>query len=53
VPAAAVVAPVLVFRVISYWLPSGLGLLAGGSTFLSSDAARKAQDTESGKGEEE
>jgi len=46
-PAAAVVAPVLVFRVISYWLPSGLGLLAGGSTFLSSDAAKKAQDSES------
>lgn len=53
VPAAAVVAPVLVFRVISYWLPSGLGLLAGGSTFLSSDAAKKAQHTESGKSEEE
>jgi len=53
VPAAAVVAPVLVFRVISYWLPSGLGLLAGGSTFLSSDAAKKAQDTKSEKDAEE
>ena len=53
VPAAAVVAPVLVFRVISYWLPSGLGLLAGGSTFLSSDAAKKARNHESVGGDEE
>lgn len=53
VPAAAAVAPVLVFRVISYWLPSGLGLLAGGSTFLSSDAAKKAQEPKSAHSEEE
>lgn len=46
VPAAAAVAPVLMFRVISYWLPSGLGLLAGGSTFLRSDAAKAARDKE-------
>ena len=44
IPGAAVVAPVLVFRVISYWLPSALGLLAGGSTFLGSDAARRARE---------
>jgi hypothetical protein len=50
--AAAVVAPVLVFRVVSYWLPSGLGLLAGGSTFLSSDAAKKARHAENDKDEE-
>ena len=50
VPAAAVVAPVLMFRVISYWLPSGLGLLAGGSTFLSSDAARAAESRSRGEG---
>ncbi len=43
VPAAAAVAPVLMFRVISYWLPSALGLLAGGSTFLGSDAAKEAE----------
>ena len=53
VPAAAVVAPVLVFRVISYWLPSGLGLLAGGSTFLSSDAAKKARDPQSVNSQDE
>lgn len=53
VPGAAVVAPVLMFRVISYWLPSGLGLLAGGSTFLASDAAKKARKTEPDREEEE
>lgn len=46
VPASAALAPVLVFRVVSYWLPSGLGLLAGGSTFLRSDAARAARKKE-------
>ena len=50
VPAAAVVAPVLMFRVISYWLPSGLGLLAGGSTFLGSDAAKRAEAKAKGEG---
>ena len=53
VPAAAAVAPVLMFRVISYWLPSGLGLLAGGTTFLSSDAAKKARHTGTGSLDEE
>jgi uncharacterized membrane protein YbhN (UPF0104 family) len=33
------VAPVLVFRIVSYWLPAGLGSLAGGATFLSSPEA--------------
>ncbi len=41
-PAATTVVPILVFRVISYWLPAALGFLAGGSTFLSSDEARAA-----------
>ena len=45
VPATAAVAPVLMFRVISYWLPSALGLLAGGSTFLGSDAAKGAESS--------
>lgn len=36
------IAPVLVFRVVSYWLPAGLGFLAGGSTFLASEEARAA-----------
>lgn len=41
-PVATTIAPVLVFRVVSYWLPAGLGFLAGGSTFLTSEAAKAA-----------
>ncbi len=41
-PVATTIAPVLVFRVVSLWLPAGLGFLAGGSTFLRSDAASTA-----------
>lgn len=41
-PVATTIAPVLVFRVVSYWLPAGLGFLAGGSTFLTSEAAKEA-----------
>jgi uncharacterized protein (TIRG00374 family) len=44
-PAATTVAPVFIFRIISYWLPAGLGLLAGGMTFLRSDVAKAAHDT--------
>lgn len=36
------IAPVLVFRVVSYWLPAALGFLAGGSTFLTSEEAKEA-----------
>ena len=42
--APTTVAPVLIFRLISYWLPAGLGFLAGGMTFLSSDEAKAASD---------
>ncbi len=41
-PAGTTVIPILVFRVISYWLPAALGFWAGGSTFLSSEEARAA-----------
>jgi putative heme transporter len=41
--AGAVVAPVFVFRIISYWLPAALSFLAGGSTFLYSQEAADAQ----------
>lgn len=41
-PASSTVAPILVYRVVSYWLPAGLSFLAGGSTFLSSDEAKAA-----------
>ena len=35
--------PILVFRLVSYWLPAGLGFVAGGSVFLRSDAAKDAK----------
>lgn len=41
-PAETTLAPVLVFRIVSYWLPAGLSLLAGGSTFLQSAEAKEA-----------
>lgn len=43
-PASTTIAPVFVFRIVSYWLPAGLGLFAGGMTFLKSDEARAARD---------
>lgn len=41
-PATTTVAPILVYRVVSYWLPAGLSFLAGGSTFLASEEAQAA-----------
>lgn len=43
-PVSTTLAPMLVFRVVSYWLPAGLSFLAGGSTFLGSDEAKAAAD---------
>jgi uncharacterized membrane protein YbhN (UPF0104 family) len=43
-PASNTLAPIIVFRVVSYWLPSALSFLAGGSTFLRSDEARAAAE---------
>jgi uncharacterized membrane protein YbhN (UPF0104 family) len=43
VPASTTAVPILVFRVVSYWLPAALSLLAGGTTFLRSDSAKKAE----------
>ncbi len=43
IPASITAVPIVVFRVISYWLPSALSLLAGGTTFLRSDAAKKSE----------
>ena len=42
-PASTTVVPILVFRLVSYWLPAGLGFVTGGSVFLRSDAAREAK----------
>lgn len=43
-PASSTVAPILVYRVVSYWVPAGLSFLAGGSTFLRSDEAKAAAE---------
>jgi uncharacterized membrane protein YbhN (UPF0104 family) len=43
IPAATTAVPIVVFRVISYWLPAALSLLAGGTTFLRSEAAKEAE----------
>jgi len=42
---STIVAPVLVFRVVSFWLPAALGFVAGGSTFLRSEAAKATSET--------
>ncbi len=41
-PASQTLAPVLVFRLISYWVPAGFGFMAGGMTFIRSEAANEA-----------
>lgn len=35
--------PILVYRVVSFWLPAATGFLAGGTTFLRSDEAKAAE----------
>jgi uncharacterized membrane protein YbhN (UPF0104 family) len=45
-PASTTVAPILVYRVVSYWLPAGLSFLAGGSTFLRSPEAKAAAESD-------
>jgi uncharacterized membrane protein YbhN (UPF0104 family) len=40
-PARVTLAPVLVFRLVSYWVPAALGFWAGGMTFIKSDAAQE------------
>gem|GEM_PF-465819 len=37
--ASTALAPVLVFRIVSYWLPAGAGLLAGTAAFLRAGAS--------------
>ena len=44
-PASTTLAPIIVFRVVSYWLPAALSFLAGGSTFLKSPEAKAAADS--------
>lgn len=44
-PASNTAVPIIIFRIVSYWLPAALGFVAGGSTFLRSDEARAAEST--------
>lgn len=43
--AAVTVPPILVYRLISYWLPAASGFLAGGTTFLRSDEAKQVESS--------
>lgn len=45
-PASQTLAPVLIYRVVSYWLPAALGFFAGGMTFLRSPEAREAAEAD-------
>ena len=44
IPGATAAVPILIYRVVSYWLPAALGFLAGGSIFLISEEAKKADE---------
>lgn len=44
VPSQVTAVPIIIFRVISYWIPAALGFLAGGTTFLKSSAAEEAAE---------
>jgi uncharacterized membrane protein YbhN (UPF0104 family) len=45
-PAATTVAPVLIYRIVSYWLPAALSFFAGGMTFLKSPEAKAASEAD-------
>jgi uncharacterized membrane protein YbhN (UPF0104 family) len=45
-PAATTVAPVLIYRIVSYWLPAALSFFAGGMTFLRSPEAKAASEAD-------
>jgi uncharacterized membrane protein YbhN (UPF0104 family) len=41
-PSRETLAPVLIYRIVSYWLPAALSFFAGGMTFLKSPEAKAA-----------
>lgn len=45
-PAATTVAPVLIYRIVSYWLPAALSFFAGGMTFLRSPEAKAVSEAD-------
>lgn len=44
IPGTRTAVPIIVFRMISYWVPAALGFLAGGTTFLKSKEAEEAAE---------
>ena len=50
-PAGQTLAPILVFRLVSYWIPSALSMWAGGATFIRSDEAKEAVEEEESESE--
>lgn len=45
-PSRTTLAPVLIYRVVSYWLPAALSFFAGGMTFLKSPEAKAASEAD-------
>ena len=45
-PSRETLAPVIIYRIVSYWLPAALCFFAGGMTFLKSPEAKAAAESE-------
>jgi uncharacterized membrane protein YbhN (UPF0104 family) len=45
-PSRETLAPVIIYRVVSYWLPAALSFFAGGMTFLKSPEAKAASESD-------
>lgn len=45
-PASETLAPVIIYRIVSYWLPAALSFFAGGMTFLKSPEAKEAAEAD-------
>ncbi|MGH8914046.1 MAG: flippase-like domain-containing protein [Acidimicrobiia bacterium] len=45
-PSRATLAPVIIYRIVSYWLPAALSFFAGGMTFLASPEAKEAAEAD-------
>ena len=45
-PASETLAPVIIYRIVSYWLPAALSFFAGGMTFLRSPEAHEAAEAD-------
>jgi uncharacterized membrane protein YbhN (UPF0104 family) len=45
-PSRATLAPVIIYRIVSYWLPAALSFFAGGMTFLKSPEAKAVSEAD-------